>query len=228
MEVSRKFTAGLAALSLVAVSACVTDPNTGEQKISRTAIGGVGGALAGTLLGGLIGGRTARIAGAVAGGALGGYVGYRMDQQIKTLKESTAGSGVDVSEVDNGQAILVNLPDGVTFTTGSYQINSGFQQLLDRVAANLQQYPNSLIDVYGYTDTVGSATSNQRLSEQRAQAVANYLINRGVSSARIRWMGFGETNLKVSTGDNVPEALNRRVEIKIIPVTQQEAQSAGG
>jgi outer membrane protein OmpA-like peptidoglycan-associated protein len=151
-----------------------------------------------------------------------------MDQQIKTLKESTAGSGVDVSEVDGGQAILVNLPDGVTFTTGSYQINSGFQQLLDRVAANLQQYPNSLIDVYGYTDTVGSATSNQRLSEQRAQAVANYLINRGVSSARIRWMGFGETNLKVSTGDNVPEALNRRVEIKIIPVTQQEAQSAGG
>ncbi|MGN6498003.1 MAG: OmpA family protein [Tsuneonella sp.] len=228
MQVSRKLTAGLAALSLVTVSACVTDPNTGERKVSRTAIGGVGGALAGTLLGGLIGGRTARIAGAVAGGALGGYVGYRMDQQIKTLKESTAGSGVDVSEVDNGQAILVNLPDGVTFTTGSYQINSGFQSLLDRVAASLQQYPNSLVDVYGYTDTVGSATSNQRLSEQRAQAVANYLIGRGVSSARIRWMGFGETNLKVQTGDNVPEALNRRVEIKIIPVTAQEAQAAGG
>ncbi|MGN6501266.1 MAG: OmpA family protein [Tsuneonella sp.] len=228
MQVSRKLTAGLAALSLVTVSACVTDPNTGERKVSRTAIGGVGGALAGTLLGGLIGGRTARIAGAVAGGALGGYVGYRMDQQIKTLKESTAGSGVDVSEVDGGQAILVNLPDGVTFTTGSYQINSGFQSLLDRVAASLQQYPNSLVDVYGYTDTVGSATSNQRLSEQRAQAVANYLIGRGVSSARIRWMGFGETNLKVQTGDNVAEALNRRVEIKIIPVTQQEAQAAGG
>jgi outer membrane protein OmpA-like peptidoglycan-associated protein len=115
----------------------------------------------------------------------------------------------------------------VTFTTGSYQINSGFQSLLDRVAASLQQYPNSLVDVYGYTDTVGSADSNQRLSEQRAQAVANYLISRGVSSARIRWMGFGETNLKVSTGDNVNEPQNRRVEIKIIPVTQDEANSAG-
>ncbi|GGE04973.1 hypothetical protein GCM10011515_25680 [Tsuneonella deserti] len=227
MKTSRKFTAALAAVSLVGVSACVTDPNTGERKISRTAIGGVGGAAAGALLGGLIGGRTARIAGAVAGGALGGYVGYRMDQQIKELKDQTAGSGVDVSEVDGGQAILVNLPDGVTFATGSYAINPGFQTLLDRVASSLQQYPNSLVDVYGYTDTVGSASSNQRLSEQRAQAVSNYLISRGVSSARIRWMGFGETNLKVQTGDNVNEPLNRRVEIKIIPVSQAEANSAG-
>lgn len=227
MTISRTFTAGFAALSLVTVSACVTDPNTGERKISRTAIGGVGGTLAGALLGGLIGGRTARIAGAVAGGALGGYVGYRMDQQIKELKEQTAGSGVDVSEVDGGQAILVNLPDGVTFATGSYSINPGFQTLLDRVAASLQQYPNSLVDVYGHTDTVGSAASNQRLSEQRAQAVANYLIGRGVSSARIRWLGFGETQLKVVTGDNVNQPANRRVEIKIVPITAQEAQAAG-
>lgn len=227
MTVSRKFTAGFAALSLVTVSACVTDPNTGERKISRTAIGGVGGTVAGALLGGLIGGRTARIAGAVAGGALGGYVGYRMDQQIKELREQTAGSGVDVSEVDGGQAILVNLPDGVTFATGSYAINPGFQTLLDRVAASLQQYPNSLVDVYGHTDTVGSAASNQRLSEQRAQAVANYLIGRGVSSARIRWMGFGETQLKIATGDNVNQPMNRRVEIKIIPVSQAEANAAG-
>jgi outer membrane protein OmpA-like peptidoglycan-associated protein len=149
-----------------------------------------------------------------------------MDQQIKELKDQTAGSGIDVTEADGGQAILVNLPEGVTFTTGSYQINSGFQTLLDRVAASLQQYPNSLVDVYGYTDTVGSAASNQRLSEQRAQAVANYLISRGVSSSRIRWMGFGETNLKVATGDNVNEASNRRVEVKIIPITAQEAQAA--
>ncbi|MGX7951061.1 OmpA family protein [Tsuneonella sp. HG249] len=226
MQLSRKFTAGFAALSLVTVTACVTDPNTGERKVSRTAIGGVGGSVAGALLGGLIGGRTARIAGAVAGGALGGYVGYRMDKQITELKEQTAGSGIDVSETDGGNAILVNLPDGVTFATGSSSINPGFQTLLDRVAGSLQQYPNSLIDVYGHTDTVGSAASNQRLSEQRAQSVSNYLISRGVSSARIRWLGFGETQLKVATGDNVNEPANRRVEIKIIPVSAQEAAAA--
>lgn len=224
MQISRKITAGLAVVSLMTVSACVTDPNTGEQKVSRTAIGGLGGAAAGALLGGLIGGKTGRIIGAVGGGAVGGVVGYKMDQQIKELRTSTAGSGVDVSEVDG--AILVNLPDGVTFATGSYAVSPGFQTLLDRVASSLQQYPNSLVDVYGYTDTVGSASSNQRLSEQRAQAVANYLISRGVSSARIRWLGFGETNLKIATGDNVNEPMNRRVEIKIVPLTQAEIDAA--
>ena len=226
MKTSRFFLAGLSSVALLGTSACVTDPNTGEQKISRTVLGGVGGAVAGGLLGGVIGGKTGRIIGAAAGAAGGGYVGYRMDQQIKELKEQTAGSGVDVSETDGGDAILVNLPNGVTFATGSYTINETFRQTLDNVAANLVQYPNSLVDVYGYTDAVGSSDSNQRLSEQRAQAVANYLTSRGVSSSRIRWMGFGETRLAVQTGDNVAEPLNRRVEIKIIPFDQDDVNAA--
>ena len=226
MATPRIVMSSLAALSLVAVTGCVTDPNTGEKKVSRTVLGGVGGAVAGGLLGGAIGGKTGRIVGAVAGGAAGGYVGYRMDQQIKELKEETEGSGVDVTEVDNGQAILVNLPDGVTFATGSYTISPGFQQLLDNVADSLMRYPNSLVDVYGHTDTVGSTSSNQLLSERRAQAVAGYLIQRGVSSARIRWLGYGETQLKVQTADGVDEPLNRRVEIKIIPFDQNDVNAA--
>ena len=226
MTKSRVLTASLAAVSLLTVSACVTDPNTGERKVSRTVLGGVGGAVAGGLLGGVIGGKTGRIIGAAAGGVAGGVVGYKMDQQIKELEEQTAGSGVDVSSVDGGDAILVNLPDGVTFATGSYTISPGFRDLLDRVAGSLRQYPNSLVDVYGYTDTVGSTASNQRLSEQRAQAVANYLISQGVASSRIRWMGFGETRLAVQTADGVNEPLNRRVEIKIIPFDQQDVQAA--
>lgn len=225
MKTSRKLTASLAALSLVTVSACVTDPNTGERHVSRTVLGSAGGAVAGALLGGLIGGKTARIAGAVAGGAVGGYVGYRMDEQIREIEESTEGTGIDVTQTDDGSAFLVNLPD-VTFATGSYTITPAFQSALDNVAANLVKYPNSLVDVYGYTDTVGSATSNQRLSEQRAQAVANYLISRGVNSARIRWQGFGETQLRVQTGDNVNEPLNRRVQIKVVPLSQAEINAA--
>lgn len=228
MKNSRIFVSGLAALSLVTVSGCVTDPNTGEKKVSRTAIGGVGGAVLGGLLGGVIGGKTGRIIGAGVGGVAGGVVGYKMDQQIKELKEQTAGSGVDVTEVDNGSAILVNLPDGVTFETGSYTINQNFRDTLDRVAESLKQYPDSLIDVYGYTDSTGSDAFNQKLSEQRAGAVASYLVSRGVSSARIRSQGFGE-NPAYFKGDNTTEfgrALNRRVEIKIIPITQEDVAAA--
>ncbi|HUQ12735.1 MAG TPA: OmpA family protein [Novosphingobium sp.] len=228
MRTPRLFSASLAALALAGLSACVTDPNTGEKKISRTAVGGVLGAGAGYLLGGVIGGKTARIAGAGLGGVAGAAVGYQLDKQIKELKEDTAGTGVDVSETDNGQAILVNLPNGVTFATGSYAINSTFQATLDQIAQSLREYPNSLIDVYGHTDTVGTTASNQRLSEERARAVANYLINRGVASSRIRWQGFGETQLKVATGDGVNEPANRRVEIKIVPVTTEDVAAARG
>ena len=219
------FIAGLAAVSLLGLSACVTDPNTGERHISRTAIGGVGGAAAGYLLGGLIGGKTARIVGAGIGGVAGGVVGYQLDQQIRELEEATAGSGVDVTETDDG--FLVNLPD-VTFATGSTTITPSFQATLNEVAESLTKYPNSLIDVYGHTDTVGSTASNQTLSEERARAVTNYLTSRGVASNRIRWQGFGETQLKVATADNVNEPRNRRVEIKVVPISQEEVSAARG
>ncbi|HVR89953.1 MAG TPA: OmpA family protein [Novosphingobium sp.] len=226
MKRTRMLVSSFAAASLLTVSACVTDPNTGERKVSRTAIGGVGGVLVGGLLGGLIGGKTGRIIGAGLGGVAGGVVGYKMDQQIKELKEQTAGSGVDVTETDNGQAILVNLPEGVTFATGSYSINATFRRTLDQIAESMKQYPNSLIDVYGYTDSTGSEAFNQRLSEQRASAVANYLSSRGVSSARIRSQGFGETQFVASNETAEGRARNRRVEIKIVPVTQEDVAAA--
>ena len=95
---------------MMTVSACVTDPNTGERKGFRIVLGTAGGALAGGLLGGVItGGKTGRIIGAAAGGVAGGVVGYNMDKQIKELEEQTAGSGVDVSETD-GEAIWSTCP----------------------------------------------------------------------------------------------------------------------
>lgn len=228
MKKSRLIVSGLAAVSLLGLSACVTDPNTGERKVSRTAIGGIGGAAAGYLLGGLIGGKTARIVGAGIGGVAGGVVGYKMDQQIKELKEQTAGSGVDVTEVDNGSAILVNLPDGVTFAVDSSAISPSFRATLDQIAASMNQYPDSLIDVYGHTDSTGSDAYNQALSERRARAVADYLIMRGVSSARIRSQGFGETQPVASNDTPEGRSRNRRVEIKIVPVSQEEVSAARG
>lgn len=226
MKNSRLLLSSLAAASLLTTSACVTDPNTGERKVSRTAMGGVGGAVVGGLLGGAIGGKTGRIIGAVGGAAAGGYVGYKMDQQIKELDEQTEGTGVEVTEVDNGEAILLNLPDSVTFDVGSYTINPTFRATLDTIAENLRKYPNSLIDVYGHTDSTGTYEFNQRLSEQRAQSVANYLQSRGIADARIRWQGFGETQPVASNETEIGRSTNRRVEIKIIPFDEQDVRDA--
>ncbi|HEX8055404.1 MAG TPA: OmpA family protein, partial [Novosphingobium sp.] len=202
MQKSRLLTSCVAVVSLITVSGCVTDPNTGEKKVSRTAIGAGVGTLGGLLLGGLIGGGTGRIIGAGIGGLAGGAIGYTMDKQIKELRESTAGSGVDITPTDNGQAILVNLPEGVTFDVGSAALQPSFRATLDQIAKSMNQYPNSLIDVYGHTDSTGSDQYNQTLSENRARTVANYLTMQGVSAARIRSQGFGET---LPVADNTTE-----------------------
>lgn len=228
MKTPRIAVSALAAVSLISLSACVTDPNTGEKKASRTAIGGVGGAALGYLLGGIIGGKTARIVGAGIGGVAGGVIGYKMDQQIKELKEKTSGSGVDVTETEDGKSILVNLPDGVTFAVDSTTISPAFQKTLDEIALSLKQYPDSLIDVYGHTDSTGSDAYNQSLSERRARSVADYLAMRGVASSRIRSQGFGEQYPIASNDTAEGRALNRRVEIKITPISQEEVQAASG
>jgi len=228
MNTSRILLSGTAALALMGTSACVTDPNTGEQKVSRTAVGaGLGGAL-GYLLGGAIGGTTARIVGAGIGGSAGAVIGKQFDDQIKELDEVTQGTGVDIEEVGDQEAILVRLPDGVTFASGSAEISPGFRQTLDGVADTMIRYPNSLIDVYGFTDTTGSDQLNQRLSERRAQAVADVLAANGVARSRIETRGYGESYdyLRVKTADGVAEPLNRRVEIKIIPVSQDDVSAA--
>jgi len=226
MRLSRIFMSSCAALALVSTSACVTDPNTGEKKVSRTAIGGVGGAAAGYLLGGLIGGGTGRIIGAGIGGIAGGAIGYQKDKQIRELKEQTAGSGVDVTETPDGSAILVNLPNGVTFPVDSTTISPSFQATLNAIASSMIQYPNSLIDVYGHTDSTGSDQYNLDLSQRRADAVADYLVMRGVARARIRTQGFGERYPVADNTTDAGRALNRRVEIKITPITQEQVQAA--
>ena len=225
MDKSRILISGLAAVSLLGVTACVTDPNTGERHVSRTAIGGAGGAALGYLLGGLIGGKTARIVGAGIGGVAGGAVGYQLDQQIRELDEATAGTGVDVSETPDGTGILVNLPD-VTFAVDSTTISPSFRAALDEVAASLQKYPNSLVDVMGHTDSTGSDSYNLDLSRRRAEAVANHLTSRGVSRARLATIGYGEQYPRADNTTEQGRALNRRVEIRITPISQEEVNAA--
>lgn len=228
MKTSRILLSGTAAIALLGTSACVTDPNTGEKKISRTVLGAGAGGTLGYLLGGVIGGNTGRIIGAGIGGSAGAVFGKKFDDQIKELDEAVEGTGVDVEEVGDQDAILVRLPDGVTFATNSADINPGFLDTLNAVAESLIKYPDSLVDVYGFTDTTGSASYNQGLSERRARAVADYLAARGVARSRLATQGYGEQYeyLRVKTGDNVNEPMNRRVEIKIVPISQEDVQAA--
>lgn len=215
---------GIAALgaSLLATTACTTNPETGNRRLSKTAIGAALGGIGGLFAGDLIGGRndrTEKILGAGIGAIAGGAVGQYMDRQERELRRQTAGTGVEVAR--QGDELLLNIPSGINFATGRYEIQPQFQGTLNQVAQTLTQYEQTFIDVRGHTDSTGGDAINVPLSQNRAEAVASYLSSRGVNRARIETRGYASSQ---PVGDNNTasgKAANRRVEIKIVPVTNQ-------
>ncbi len=218
-----KFLTAAALAALVTTSACTTDPETGERRISKTAIGGIGGALGGYLLGDLVGGRrdrTEKILGAGIGGLAGAGIGAYMDKQERDLRARTAGTDVQVTR--EGDNLVLNIPSGITFAYDSADVQPQFKRTLDQVADTLAQYNQTYIDVYGHTDSTGSDAYNQTLSERRATSVADYLAGRGVQAARIGTRGFGESQPIASNDTDAGRAANRRVEVKIVPISQSD------
>jgi outer membrane protein OmpA-like peptidoglycan-associated protein len=220
---TRSLTGAALAAALLTTTACVTNPETGEQEFqTRTAIGAAIGAAGGYLAGELLGGRrdrTERIVGAGIGTIAGAAVGQYMDRQERELRRKTAGTGVVVER--QGDELLLTMPAGITFPINSAQIQPQFFGTLDQVAQTLAAYPSTLIDVYGHTDPSGGDAINIPLSQNRAESVANYLMQRGVDRTRIATQGFGSSRpLPGNTNSTESErAQNRRVELRVVPAT---------
>jgi outer membrane protein OmpA-like peptidoglycan-associated protein len=219
MPVSKRLSTAALAAALLASTACVTNPETGEREFPvRTAVGAGLGGLGGYLLGDLIGGnRTGRIVGAGIGALAGGAVGQYMDRQEARLRAETRGTGVEI--VRNGDELVLRMPDGITFAYDRADIQPQFRSTLDQVARTLDEFQSTAIDVYGHTDSTGSDTYNQGLSERRAQSVANYLSAQGVDRVRLATRGFGESQPIADNSSEAGRAANRRVELRIVPVT---------
>lgn len=136
---------------------------------------------------------------------------YMMRQQ-SDLSVALAGSGVSVER--RGDDILMQMPD-VTFDFGRSTIKREYEPYLNEMAFILNQYADTHIFVVGHADSTGDAAFNQRLSEERAQAVAFYLQSRGLGPHRFSVSGRGETQPIASNATAEGRALNRRVEVLI-------------
>lgn len=192
------------------------DPN---RTRTNALIGAGIGVVAGLLSGGDATERRQRaLVGAGVGGLAGGAVGAYQDRQESELRRRMQGTGVDV--VRQGDNITLNMPGGVTFGFDQAAIQSQFYPVLDNVASTLQQYDQTVIEVAGHTDSVGSDSYNQQLSQRRAEAVASYLGTRGISRDRMITVGAGETRPVASNETETGRAQNRRVEVTLVPVRQ--------
>ena len=191
-------------------------------------IGAGGGAVVGAVLGQAIGhNTTGTLIGAAIGAAVGGAGGYgvgkMMDNQEKDMRDALATSEAAAVSRE-GNLLAVTFKGDVTFDTNSTEVRPGLYSEINRVAGVLNQYPDTFIRVEGHTDSKGSDEYNMNLSKRRADAVKTLLVQRGVADSRIEVVGFGET-MPVATNDTeAGRQMNRRVEIKIAPKTQEQTK----
>ena len=198
----------LAAVSVASLAGCSSMNNT--QK------GAVVGVATGAAAGGMIGranGSTAKgaIIGATVGGAAGMIIGHQMDKQARELEQNIPNARVERV----GEGIQVTFASGLLYDFDSDRVKPTAADNLRELARSLDKYPNSDLLIVGHTDSVGADAYNQRLSERRAQAAAEYLAAQGVSRGRLRTRGLGEGEPVASNATESGRQQNRRVEVAI-------------
>lgn len=203
-----------AVASGLALSGCTTDPNTGQQRLNKTALGTLAGAAGGAVVSKATGGeKTGRDA--AIGAALGAGVGYYMERQAKQLEQQMAGTGVTVEQNPTTGNIDLVMPGNITFAFDDATLSSSFKPTLDKLASTMNQYNKTTVNIAGHTDSRGSASYNMGLSRDRAYSVANYLTARGVSANRINVVAYGESRPVADNSTDYGRQQNRRVELTI-------------
>ncbi len=212
-------------VSLMSCAAVERNPRAAKG----TAVGALGGAAAGSAIGAIVGGGSGAGKGAAIGavvGALGGgLIGSYMDKQASEMQQV-------LSEQDRlrreQQTLNVVLASDVLFESGKAVLQPGAINKLRQLASVMNRYPDTTIQVIGYTDSRGSEASNLELSRRRAQAVADVLASSGVAQPRITTLGMGESNPVASNDTMTGRAQNRRVEINVNPTNAAGANAPQG
>jgi len=194
------------------------------NKTEKGAVIGAGsGAVAGGVIGKVAGNNPAlgAVIGTVVGGAAGAIIGNQMDKQAKEIEQTVPGAEVERA----GEGIVINFNEKVLFGFDQSTLNANSYKALDKLVTVLNKYNQTDVKIFGHTDSKGSDSYNQKLSERRAQAVANYLQSKGISSSRILTYGYGESAPKCTNDTEEGRACNRRVEFAIT-ANQQMKQDA--
>ena len=189
------------------------------QQQNNAAAGTGIGAATGAALGAIFGGGKGAAIGAGVGAAAGAITGYNWQAIRSKLSGASKGTGTQVTEQPDG-SLKLNIPSNVTFASDSYQINPALYPTLNELATQMQQHPELVARINGYTDSTGSASYNQTLSQNRAQSVATYLSQHGIAPQRLAPAGYGPANPIADNSTATGRGQNRRVEIYLSAMPQ--------
>lgn len=162
--------------------------------------------------------RKRALIGAAGGAAIGGGVGYYMDRQEVELRKQLQGTGVSVTR--NGDEIILNMPNSITFATGGTELRPDAEEALKSVALVMKEYDQTGALITGHTDNTGSRAVNERISQQRADVVGQYLAGQGVNARRMDRVGAAFDYPIASNATEEGRAQNRRVDITLVPLTE--------
>lgn len=210
-------------LIMIAVAVMIFASCASLNKTQKGAIiGTAGGAAAGAVIG-KAAGNTAlgAIIGAAAGGATGAIIGRKMDKQAEEIAKTVP----DAKVIRVGEGIVVEFNSSVLFGFDKSALTSDAKMNLDKLVTVLSEYPDTDIEIQGHTDNKGSLAYNQNLSEQRAEAVSQYLVAQNVSRDRLTSVGFGEELPKYLNDNEADRAQNRRVEFLIAANEKMKAEA---
>jgi outer membrane protein OmpA-like peptidoglycan-associated protein len=192
---------------------------TTSNKTKGGVIGGTGGAMLGSGIGALAGkGKGAAIGaaiGAAVGTGAGMLIGNKMDKQRAELEQIEGAQVESVTDINNLQAIKVTFDSGILFETGKSNLNAPSRDALVRFANSLRANPETDVTIYGHTDNTGSRAINEKLSDERAESVAKFLIENGINGSRLATEGKAYDEPVADNSTPEGRALNRRVEIYI-------------
>jgi outer membrane protein OmpA-like peptidoglycan-associated protein len=215
----------IAVIAAFAAAGCATDEYGRSRPMTDAEKGAIIGAVSGAVVGAAVSKKDKRtkgaVIGAIGGGLAGTAVGTYMDNQKRDFEKALAperGAGAITIEKLPANALRVTMTAQTAFEVDSSQIKGGFYSTMDKISRIVNTYGKTTLDVIGHTDSTGSNEHNQRLSEHRAQAVAQYLLGRNVARERLSAEGMGESAPRASNATAEGRALNRRVEIVIEPV----------
>jgi outer membrane protein OmpA-like peptidoglycan-associated protein len=184
-----------------------------SKTVQGTAIGAAAGGAVGAVIGKQTGNTAAgAIIGAAVGGAAGAYIGNYMDKQAEEMQRDLEGARIERV----GEGIMITFDSGILFDFDKSSLKAEARTNLDKLAVILNKYADTDLLVDGHTDSKGSDNYNLTLSQERAQAVANYLANLQVASTRMTLHGYGESRPIATNDTEEGRALNRRVEVGIM------------
>lgn len=206
-------------------TSCEAVKNTNKTQ-RGAAIGAAGGAIIGGILGNNLGkggkGAMGAVIGGVVGGVAGGVIGNKMDKQARQIDQAIPGA--DVERVGEGIKLVLN-ENAIRFDTNKSTLTAAAKANLDKLVAVFNEYPDTDITIFGYTDSTGSVDYNLKLSGERANSVKNYLASKGLSASRFTIQGMGIAD-PIATNDTAEgRSQNRRVEFAIVANAKMKADA---